>query len=263
MPRAVEKASGKELRRRHWNSKKFAIIMTHDIDSKEGLNNSRKLKKIEEKYDNSSAWYIPSKRYKLDLETVRSLSVNGEIGSHDTKHDGKLAYLPRRKLVLRMLEAKRTLEKLINQPINGFRSPLLQHNANIMAAVKQAGFGYDSSIPTWEPKHPFTMKPHGILTSFPLSLNGLIEIPVTLPQDHQMLSVYGLTCRETLEKWSSMVTVIKNLGGLCSFLVHPDYEFSDLRNGVYEELLNLIASEKQAWITLPSDICNAKKSEIV
>ena len=260
---AIEKSSGKKLLRKNWDKKQFAFVMTHDVDSQEGFGRSKRLKNIEEKYDIPSAWYIPSKRYRLDPESVKSLASYGEIGCHDTKHDGKLVFLARKKLNLRISEAKTALERLTGRSIDGFRSPLLQYNANIMAAVEKAGFCYDSSIPTWEPKHPLTMKSHGIQTMFPLSLGGLIEIPITLPQDHQMLSVSGLTCREALEKWSSMVNVIKNLGGLCSFLVHPDYELSDLSNGVYEELLNLIASEKQALITLPSGICNAKKNEIL
>jgi hypothetical protein len=117
-----------------------------------------------------------------------------------------------------------------------------------------AGYTYDTSIPTWEPKHPDIMKPHGIATTYSLTLNGLTEIPVTVPQDHQLLHVLGLTPKEVIKKWLEMTSIIKNLGGICTFLIHPDYELANLKLDVYEELVNIIASDNQAWITVPSKI---------
>ncbi len=248
---AIERSTNRKLSKRQWNKRSYAFIMTHDIESQEGLRKSKNFKKIEERYDIPSAWYIPSKHYELDAETVRSLSNHGEIGCHDTKHDGKLAFISRSKLDIRLREAKTTLEELIKQPINGVRTPLLQHNASILEAIKDNGFTYDTSIPTWETKHPFTMKPHGIQTVFPLSINGLSELPITMPQDHQMLAVSGYSAQEALEKWIYIASITKDLGGLCLFLVHPDYQLSNLKNGVYEELLNFISSDNQGLITLP------------
>jgi len=254
--KAIEKSSGKKLLRKTWAKRRFAFVMTHDVESREGLGNSRNLKKIEDKYDLPSAWYIPSKRYELDPETVKSLASHGEIGCHDTKHDGKLAFLTGEELNLRLSEAKKELERQIGRTVEGFRAPLLQHNASVLRAIEENGFLYDSSIPTWEPKHPFTMKSHGIQTIFPLSINGLFEIPVTIPQDHQMFAVSGYGCRETLEKWVEMVSIVKDLGGLCLFLVHPDYQFADLKTGIYEEMLNFLASDSEALISLPSSLRN-------
>ena len=252
--KAIEKLSEKTLHRKAWNGKKYAYIVTHDVDTRKGLQRARCLKKLEEKYDVPSAWYIPSKRYKLNLETIKELANYGEIGAHDTRHDGKLAQLPKRKLIERLLEAKRTLERIARQPVEGFRAPILQHNFMIIQALEDAGYTYDTSIPTWEPKHPYTRKPHGIATVYSLTLNGLTEIPVTLPQDHQLLHVSGLTPREVIKKWLDMTSVVKNLGGLCTFLVHPDYELANMKLDLYEELVNTIASDSQAWITVPSKI---------
>lgn len=96
--RAIEKLSQKKLHRKTWYGKKYACLMTHDVDTRKGLQNAKQLKKIEEKYDVPSAWYIPSKHYKLNLETIKELANHGEIGAHDTKHDGKLAQIPKHKL---------------------------------------------------------------------------------------------------------------------------------------------------------------------
>jgi hypothetical protein len=213
------------------------------------------MKKIESKYDIGSAWYIPSKRYKLEGSIIKEIGYHGEIGVHDTKHDGKLAHLAKEKLVERVSQARNSIETIIEHKIEGFRAPVLQHNQQILSALKESGYRYDTSIPTWEPKHPFTMKPHGIGTIYPISMNGLIEIPLTLPQDHQLLYVLGLTPEEVMRTWATMATLIRELGGVCMFLVHPDYKFGDPNTNLYEELLNVIVNDSKATVTLPSRFC--------
>jgi hypothetical protein len=141
----------------------------------------------------------------------------------------------------------------------GFRAPILQHNQTILLALKEAGYLYDTSVPTWEPKHPYTMKPHGIGTVYPLMLNGIIEIPLTLPQDHQLLSVLGFAPEEVLKTWATMTSVIRDLNGVCMFLVHPDYELANSNNDLYEELVNIVTSDSHATLTLPSRICEQIK----
>lgn len=251
---AIEKLSEKKIERKKWNGKKYACLMTHDIDTRKGLQRAKHLKKLEEKYDMPSAWYIPSEHYKLDTETVKELANHGEIGAHDTRHDGKLAQLPRQKLVKRFREAKQTLEKIVNCSVDGFRAPLLQHNVDIIRALEDAGYTYDTSIPTWEPKHPYIMKPHGIGSVNPLKMSKIVEIPVSLPQDHQMINVLGLTPKQTVETWMKLKEVVRDIGGICVVLVHPDYELTHSKNlKTYEDLINNFATD-DAWVTLPNEI---------
>ena len=253
--RAIEKSSQKKLHRKKWNGKKYACIITHDVDTRKGLQKAKHLKKLEEKYDVPSAWYIPSKDYKLDPETVKELANHGEIGAHDTRHDGKLAQLPKQKLVKRFREAKQTLEKIINCSIEGFRAPLLQHNVDIIRALEDAGYTYDTSIPTWEPKHPYIMKPHGVGSVNPVKMSGIVEIPISLPQDHQMINVLGLTPKQTVEAWMKLKEAIGDIGGICTVLVHPSYELAYPKNlNIYEDLINNFATDDDAWVTVPTEI---------
>lgn len=259
--RAIEKLSEKKLHRKTWNGKKYAFILTHDVDTRKGLRRAKKLKKIEHKYDVPSAWYIPSKRYKLDNEAIKELANHGEVGAHGTKHNGKLDRIPGNKLVERLCEAKQILEKITGEQIEGFRAPLLQHNVKIIQALRDAGYAYDTSIPTWEPRHPNTMKSHGIGTMYPLNLEGVTEIPVTLPQDHQLLHILGLSPKGAIRKWMNVINTIKEIGGLCTILVHPDYKLADPENLCrYEELLETIASDNEALVTLPMNITNMVES---
>jgi peptidoglycan/xylan/chitin deacetylase (PgdA/CDA1 family) len=252
---AIERLSEKKIERKTWNGKKYACLITHDIDTRKGLQRAKHLKKLEEKYDTPSAWYIPSEHYKLDTEKVKDLANHGEIGAHDTKHDGKLAQLPRQKLVKRFREAKQTLEKIVDCSVDGFRAPLLQHNVDIIQALEDAGFTYDTSIPTWEPKHPYVMKPHGIGSVNPVKMSRIVEIPVSLPQDHQMINVLGLTPKQTVEAWMKLKETIRDIGGICTVLVHPSYELAPSKKlNTYEDLINALATDDDAWVTVPTEI---------
>ena len=251
---SIEKASGKNLINKSWKGHKYACTITHDVDTDRGSSRAYALKKLEEQYDIASAWFIPTERYKLDSELLLNLVNHGEVGVHGTKHDGKLISLSKEKTVKRLSEAKRKLEAIIGNDVVGFRAPLLQHNNSIIDSLGKANYTYDTSIPTWEPKHPSTMKPRGIGTIYPLELNGILEIPVSIPQDYQMIKVLGMNPRQTVKNWDIIREIICKLGGLCTFLVHPDYEIADRENLLYyEELLNLV-SDNQVLINTPREI---------
>jgi len=202
-------------------------VITHDIDTEKGLKRALRLKKIEEKYEVESTWFIPTQQYKLGKKIVKRLSENSEIASHSTKHDGKLILLRKNKKVERLRQSKAELEEIIEREVVGFRTPLLQHNLEIIEAVKEAGYKYDSSTPTWEPLHPTTMKPNGIQLTNPLKINGIIEVPVTLPQDHQMLHILKLTPKQTIKQWIKLMKQIIKLRGISVFLIHPEYGFAN------------------------------------
>jgi len=260
---AIEKLSEKKIERKTWNGKKYAFILTHDVDTREGLRRAKKLKKIEHKYDVPSAWYVPSKRYKLDADAIKDLANHGEVGAHGTKHDGKLNRLTRNALVERLYEARQILEDITGKKVEGFRAPLLQHNVKTIQALRDARYSYDTSIPTWEPRHPNTMNSHGIGTIYPLTLEGITEIPITLPQDQQLLHVLGLSPHEATREWMNMIDTIKEIGGLCTILVHPDYELADPENlCIYEELLNTISSYNEVLESLPTNITILVKSRV-
>ena len=250
---AIEHLSKEKLRRKTWDCMPSVCVLTHDIDTRDGLKKSGKVKKLEEKYALPSAWFIPSKQYPLDRKIIENLGNHGEVGSHDTKHDGRLSHLSKRKLTERLSEGKRSLESMTNHPVVGFRAPLLQHTSNLLLGLGECGFKYDTSIPAWEPKHPWTMSPHGIGTLFPIRIEGINEIPVTLVQDHQLLHVLSLTPKKAIAKWLSNMSVIKELGGFCVFLSHPEYGLLDTQGlPYYEELLNTIASDRELLVATPN-----------
>ena len=251
----IEKAVGEHLQRKTWKGRKYACLITHDVDSQEGLSRALVLKRIEERYDIQSIWFIPTEQYKLDSGVLSKLANHGEIGAHGTRHDGKLIRLSRNSINKQLSKAKYVLEDILGLNVVGFRAPLLQHSRMVFEGLFEAGYVYDSSVPSWEPRHPSRMKSYGIGTVYPFNVGKIVEIPVSVPQDHQMIQVLNLSVKQTVEKWLEMKEAIKKLGGVCTFLVHPDYELASPEGlGVYEELLNEISVDDQALIATPSQI---------
>ena len=255
LAKSIEDISKQKLARKTWKNRKSAVTLTHDVETRTGLLKTTKIKKLEEKYSLPSAWFIPSHNYSLDKNVVTTLANNGEVGSHDTKHDGKLFHLSENALGKRLLSSKERLETISDKPVIGFRAPLLQHSRSILKHLKSCGYLYDSSIPTWEAMHPRTMCPHGIGTVFPITIEGLQEIPITIMQDHQFLHVMKYTPKETIAEWLSEVSVIKELGGSCVFLSHPEYSILNEPDlSLYEEFLSVIASDNDMSATLPKEM---------
>lgn len=253
--KAVEQLSGMRLPRKTWRGKRSCCIVTHDVDTKQGLARARPIKKLEERYHVESAWYVPTKHYSLDSGTIKDLANYGEVGVHGAQHSGNLIGLSSQKLFQLLYDAKQFLEDVSGHSVKGFRSPLLQHNSVILDQLKKAGYVYDTSVPTWEPRHPQTMSPFGIGTVFPMLCNGLVEIPVSTVQDHQLFYVLGLTAKETVAQWLSSMTVIKEIGGCTVLLSHPEYKLFDQDNmRIYEDLLNHITSDNQEWLTTPRQL---------
>src|SRR6201982_1158250 len=95
-------ATGSERRPEGWpgwpENKKFALVLTHDVESAVGLRKCRKLMQLEmDAWFRSSFNFVPEGDYRLPPELREELAQNGfEIGNHGLKHDGRL-FTSRRK----------------------------------------------------------------------------------------------------------------------------------------------------------------------
>jgi hypothetical protein len=199
-----------------------------------------RLIEIEKQLGIRSTWNIPSNRYPLSSQLLIALAENGEVGGHDTKHDGRLFFASIKDKLDRVKRCRERLELLSRRPVRGFRAPLLQHSRELAETLEKAGYEYDSSMPSWEPLSPTSLKPHGIGTVFPFLISGLVEIPVSMPQDHQLIRVGGLGVSEAVDQLLEVSRWIAKTGGACVLLVHPDYEFGQEEGR--EEYLRLLRS---------------------
>jgi hypothetical protein len=230
--------------------KSHALAITHDVETKLGLEDGAgRCADVESKLAVRSTWNIPSERYPLSSQLLISLAAAGEVGGHDTKHDGRLIFESFENKVERVGRCKSRLESLCKKEVRGFRSPLLQHGRELLGALGQAGDMYDSSAPSWEPLSPTSLRPHGVGTVFPFFVSGVLEIPVSLPQDHQLIRVSGLATSEAVEELFRVSRWIRGVGGACVLLVHPDYEFGQPENmEEYYRLLEKFKSDPECEI---------------
>ncbi|HZQ47896.1 MAG TPA: hypothetical protein VFC07_12835, partial [Verrucomicrobiae bacterium] len=74
------------------DGKKFAVVLTHDVEGPKGLAKCRQLMELEKKLGFCSAFnFIPEGDYRVSREFREELAQNGfEVGVHDLHHDGKL-----------------------------------------------------------------------------------------------------------------------------------------------------------------------------
>ena len=216
--------SGCNLRER----RRPMLIVTHDVDTEKGFRKAVAMKSIDEELGLKSIWFVPSDEYHLDQQTVRDLSDGSIIGSHDTKHDGRLILTKdRTKLVQRLRESRERVEYVFGKDVRCFRSPLLQFNRAILEGAREAGYDLDFSLPSWEPAHPSVMDSFGIEYFHSFGIGGAVEVPLSMLQDHQALYILGLSTKAAVSYYGEQAKFIRSFGGDLVLLVHPDYRFAE------------------------------------
>ena len=74
------------------DGKKFALVLTHDVEGPVGLRRCRRLASLESELGFRSCFnFIPAGEYTVPPELRQELTSQGfEIGVHDLHHDGRL-----------------------------------------------------------------------------------------------------------------------------------------------------------------------------
>lgn len=213
-------APGSEQPPKNWlgwpHGKRFACVLTHDVEGQDGLNKCPRLMEIEKSLGFRSSFnFIPEGDYRVPPELREELTRNGfEVGVHDLKHDGQL-YRSRRHFTA---NAERINGYLQEWNAAGFRSGFMLHNLNWLHDLK---IQYDAS--TFD-TDPFEPQPDSRNTIFPFWVSngnrGYAELPYTLPQDS---TLFLLLQKSDPEIWIRKVDWIAEKGGMALLNVHPDY----------------------------------------
>jgi peptidoglycan/xylan/chitin deacetylase (PgdA/CDA1 family) len=231
--------------------KRFAVSLCHDVDSARGLSNAERFTRLEQKYGMVSAWYVVPRRCASAKGQLRSLLEQGhEIGCHGYDHRNRTPYLPPELIEQRLAGFQDFFD---NYQIEGYRSPGLLRTASLYK-VLPSFFGYDSSVPDTE---WFTgvSAANGCCTVFPFWRDGILILPLTVPQD-ALLIHYGYKPAQILEEWIKKIEWIEQVGGLAMVTTHPEDHYSArpemLR--IYGQLLSYLATKGHAWLARPVDI---------
>ncbi len=226
-----------------WPSgKKFTFVITHDVESEKGLRNIAELCAIEEDLGLRSAFFFVGNKYPIDEALINTLRDKGfEVAIHGWKHDGKL--FSSRAIF------KDRLNKLISYKSRwgavGFRSPSLLRNIDWMCDLP---FEYDSSFPDTD---PFGPQGNGCLSIFPFFIGDIVELPITLAQDHTLFSILG---QSNIETWKDKIDWIEEKHGLAMIIVHPDYLLQGCAKKLYRDVLAYILKKENVWFALPREV---------
>jgi hypothetical protein len=221
-----------------------AAILTHDVESAEGLHNAVRVADMEEERGFRSSFNIVGHWYDIDWGIVDELRQRGfELGVHGVFHDRSLfssrVEFERQQPMLR--EAAKRLEAC------GFHSPATHRVHDWIADLPIA---YDCTVPLSDPYEP---QPGGCCSPWPFFLGSVIELPYTLPQDH---TLFTLLRHPTPRLWEEQVKRLERAHGLVQCLSHPDpgYLGDSVNAACYCQFLDFLRERDSLWFALPRDV---------
>ncbi len=265
------------------DGKKFALVLTHDVETAEGQEKCLGLMEMEKKLGFRSSFNFVVEEYRSFPELRVYLEQQGfEVGIHGLRHNKNL-YKSRS-------EFERSARK-INRYIKewqcvGFRSPSMYHNLDWIGDLD---IQYDSStfdtdpfepqpdgagtiFPFWVPSNRGTQHSASVLqlssTSYtlhpsPSVTKGYVELPYTLPQDFTLFIIMG---EANIDIWKKKLDWIAEKGGMALLITHPDYMRFGSENGAvaqyalefYRELLEYVERNYAGnyWNALPREVAS-------
>jgi peptidoglycan/xylan/chitin deacetylase (PgdA/CDA1 family) len=224
------------------DARRFAAILTHDVEGPVGVRNVRRVLEVERRHGFVSSWNFVAEWYPIEdglFDHIRAMG--GEIGLHAIKHDCKL-FESRASFEADLPKIHRYLEEW---EAVGFRSPATHRNAEWM---HELGCLYDTSFPDTDPFEP---QAGGCCSILPFFLDDLVELPITLVQDHTLFEILR---SDTIEPWTSKSDWIIENHGLINVITHPDYLDTPRRLRMYEELLEYLTAQTGGWHALPREV---------
>jgi peptidoglycan/xylan/chitin deacetylase (PgdA/CDA1 family) len=223
---------------------KFAVVLTHDVETGDGLKFIPKVIELEKKYNFFSSWNLVPYKYKIDNSIPGIIRESrNEIGIHGYNHDGKLYYSKE----IFSERAKGINEALKKFSSVGFRSPAVHRN---LEWLQELEIKYDCSCFDYDPFQPF---PGGTGSIWPFIAGKFVEIPYTLPQDHTMFYVLK---EKTIDIWKKKIDWLVSRNGVILVLTHPDYLSENDHLKKYEELLIYLSTLENGYHCLPHELAD-------
>ncbi|MGY5854786.1 MAG: polysaccharide deacetylase family protein, partial [Candidatus Thorarchaeota archaeon] len=226
-------------------------VVTHDIDTGFCQTEGREMvSSVENDEGVHATWFfVPqSVQYCLDRTGVQDLIEEGhEIGMHGFAHDGKLPLDNPTKLARQLRKGKIILEST-GAKVVSFRSPWTLRSSLLLQTLASEGFKVDSSYPDVDalgmtsgrqglsynrPFRPLVVKDESLMEPLPLW-----EVPMTSPQDVQMIEDLRLTGSDLLKVWNYKAKFCKDFGGVFVLHTHPIHIVKHLDQ--YVEILKLL-----------------------
>lgn len=246
--------------------KKFALVLTHDVETSKDFERCNILAEIEEHRGLRSSFNFVAEDYNIPIKLRHYLVDHGfEIGIHGLNHE-KNPFLSKSIFKKHAIKINRHLEEW---GAVGFRSPSMFHDLELLHYLN---IEYDAS--TFD-TDPFEPQPDGMGTIFPFWVpdnakqRGYVELPYTLPQDFLL---FILMQEKNNNIWKEKLDWIVDNGGMALFITHPNYmnfdkrpNFEEYPARYYVEFLDYIELKYkgQYWNVLPRELSRWWKTSFV
>jgi peptidoglycan/xylan/chitin deacetylase (PgdA/CDA1 family) len=227
-------------------SYRAAVILTHDVETEQGLRLALEIADVEEVRGLRSSFNIVGGDYPIDYGIVRELMRRGfEVGLHGLVHDRSL-FSSRQEFERQLPLLGAAAERLGTV---GFRSPATYR---VSEWLHELPADYDCTVPLSDPYEP---QPGGSCSIWPFMLDGIVELPYTLPQDH---TLFTLLRQRSADTWIAQMDAIVERFGLVECLSHPDRGYLGDRDkrAHYIEFLDAVRDKEDVWKALPRDVAD-------
>jgi hypothetical protein len=246
--------------------KRFALVLTHDVETGRGQGNCAAVAGLEEAFGFRSSFNFVAKQYNVSSELRQSLlNKSFEVGVHGLYHDGNL-YCSEKKF-REQIDAINSYLKEWGSV--GFRAPCMYHNLDW---THHLDIEYDSSTFDTDPYEP---QSDGMGTIFPIWVQdgrkgkGFVELPYTLPQD---FTLFVLMKERNIDIWKKKLDWIVENRGMALLITHPDYmnrregkcKMEEYPIKFYEKFLDYVKGKYkgQYWNPLPKEIARFWKESM-
>lgn len=197
------------------------VLVSHDIDSPEGLRNLVTMfLPIEEANGARSSNYIVPCAWPVDHGRVEEVRQRGhEIGVHGYDHANRTPYCNEGERRKRLAAGRAFGDRY---GATGYRAPSLCRTEALLASLAPL-YCYDTSIPT--SGGPFPVPNNGCASARPWRIGTLWEIPLTMPRDGS-LRFLGHSPAQIGRLWHETAETIGSSGGVVTLLTHCEAAFS-------------------------------------
>jgi hypothetical protein len=220
-------------------------MVTHDVEGRTGLDFVPSLIELDDQFGIKASYQlIPEGSECLASYAPAIRELGCEVNLHDLNHDGQLY---RDKDVF-LQRAQRINQYAREYECEGFRSGAMYREQSWYGAFE---FKYDMSVPSVAHLEP---QRGGCCTVMPYFIDDILELPLTTAQDYSMFFILG---DYSTALWREQIAAIRARHGLVSVIAHPDYLVGARERRVYTELLEHLASLRDAgetWVALPGEV---------
>jgi hypothetical protein len=225
----------------------YCLVLTHDVETSSGRDMIERFIEIEGGMGLRSSYNVVPADYETPDSLIAEIwGASCEVGVHGWTHDGLL--FSDSDIFTERVEAMRAVAA--KWKAVGFRSPATHRKYEWFSAM---GFEYDSSAPDSDPFEP---QAGGCLSVFPFFVDDVVEIPITMPQDHTLFALLRAT---DWSAWDHKARAIIGRHGVVCMLAHPDEMSGYAGNAavlpVYRDFLeHLCGLPQRVWNPLPGEL---------